>query len=149
MFNNLLIATDGSELSNKALDVALTMAKANGGTVTVVTVTDPVTSSLAGASFGQFDAGVVIPKLEEAFAETARKILAAAKERAHAAGVDATTLHLTDHLPAEGIIQTATERGSDIIVMGSHGRRGLNRLLLGSQAAEVLARSSIPVLVVK
>ena len=149
MFKNLLIATDGSELSNKALDVALNLARSGEGTVTVVTVTDPVTSGLAGASFGQFDAGSIVAKLEDAYRESAEKILAAARARAGEGGATVKTIYVPEQLAADGIIATAADQGCDLIVMGSHGRRGINRLLLGSQAAEVLARSTLPVLVVK
>jgi nucleotide-binding universal stress UspA family protein len=58
-------------------------------------------------------------------------------------------VHVPRHRPADAILEAVTARGIDTIVMGSHGRRGLGRLLLGSQASEVLARSSVPVLIVK
>ena len=150
MFHNILIATDGSELGDKALAAALNLGKGSGGKVTVLTVTDPVTSMVGGTGgFGQIDAGPLINKLEEGYRETAGKVLAAAQQQAQALGTAVETLHLPDHLAADGIIQTAEQRGADLIVMGSHGRRGLGRLLLGSQAAEVLARAKVPVLVVK
>ena len=71
------------------------------------------------------------------------------RSQAQQAGIEAQTLHVPLHRPADAIIQTAQDKGCDTIVMGSHGRRGIGRLLLGSQAAEVLARASVPVLVVK
>jgi nucleotide-binding universal stress UspA family protein len=150
MFHNILIATDGSELGDKALAAALNLGKGSGGKVTVLTVTDPVTSMVGGTGgFGQIDAGPLINKLEESYRETAGKVLTAAQQQAQALGTAVETLHLPDHLAADGIIQTVEQRGADLIVMGSHGRRGLGRLLLGSQAAEVLARAKVPVLVVK
>lgn len=149
MFKQILAATDGSELGNKALATALTLAKAGGGNVTVLTVSDPVTNVLGTGGFGTFDAATLIEQLEQSYRTSAECILAAAREQATAAGLEITTLYLPDHLSAHGIVRTAIERGSDLIVMGSHGRRGLGRLLLGSQAAEVLSHSSVPVLVVK
>ena len=62
-------------------------------------------------------------------------------------GVSCETLHVKDRRPAEGIIETAKAKDCDLIVMGSHGRRGISRLVLGSQASEVVSHSTVPVLV--
>jgi len=67
--------------------------------------------------------------------------------RAKAAGVSCETLHVHDRLPAQGIIEAAGERGVDLIVMSSHGRSGFARLLLGSEANEVVSKSTVPVLI--
>ena len=64
-------------------------------------------------------------------------------------GVDVALVHISEARPAEAILHMAGARGAHLIVIGSHGRRGVNRLLLGSQTAEVLARAAVPVLVVK
>jgi len=80
---------------------------------------------------------------------SAQEILTPAKATADAQGITANTVHVLDRYAADGIIDTATERHSDLIVMTSHGRRGVTRVLLGSQTAEVLARSTIPVLVIR
>lgn len=149
MFKQILVATDGSELGDKALAMALTLGKTGGGNVTVLTVSDPVTSVMGAGGFGTFDASAMVDQLEQAYRTGADRILAAARETAAAQGMTITTLYLPDHLTAHGIVETAIERGNDLIVMGSHGRRGLGRLLLGSQAAEVLSHSPVPVLVVK
>lgn len=148
MFKSLLIAIDGSDLSSKALAKGLELAKGQGARVVVLTTTDPVSTGL-GAGFGSIDAGPIVERLEAAYAEEAGQLLAGARAKAEAAGVAVETLHLPRHRPADGILETAGDRGTDLIVMGSHGRRGLNRLLLGSQAAEVLARSTLPVLIMK
>jgi nucleotide-binding universal stress UspA family protein len=149
MFKQILVATDGSELGDKALAAALTLGRTGGGNVTVLTVSDPVNTVMGTGGFGTFDVGTLIDQLEQTYRAGADRILAAAREKATAEGMTITTLYLPDHLTAHGIVKTAEERGSDLIVMGSHGRRGLGRLLLGSQAAEVLSHSDVPVLVVK
>ena len=149
MYKNLLIATDGSELGDKALDAALDLARQNSAGLTILTATDPVATGIGSGGFGTIDAGPILARLEEAYATEAANLLAAARHKAQEAGIAAETLHLPRHRPADGILETAAERGCDLIIMGSHGRRGLNRLLLGSQAAEVLARATIPVLIVK
>ncbi|WP_338721393.1 universal stress protein [Devosia sp. XK-2] len=149
MFKNLLIATDGSELGNKALDIALELARLHGASLIILTATDPVATGIGSGGFGTIDAGPILARLEEAYASEAANLLAAARHKAQAAGISAQTLHLPRHRPADGILETAAQKGTDLIVMGSHGRRGLARLLLGSQATEVLARATIPVLIVK
>jgi nucleotide-binding universal stress UspA family protein len=80
-------------------------------------------------------------------AEEASKILSSVEDTAKKADVTCDTLHVKDRFPAEGIIETANARGCDLIVMASHGRRGLGRLILGSQANEVVTQSTIPVLI--
>ena len=106
-------------------------------------------TGIGSGGFGTIDAGPIVARLEEAYAAEAADLLAKARHRAQEAGIAAQTLHLPRHRPADGILEAADEKGCDLIVMGSHGRRGLNRLLLGSQAAEVLVRATVPVLVVK
>ena len=93
--------------------------------------------------------GPMISELEEVKAKSAQATLAEAETLAAAEKIKIETIHLPSSIAADAILKTAEHQGADLIVMGSHGRRGLGRLLLGSQAAEVLARSSIPVLVVK
>ena len=149
MFTSLLIATDGSALGDKALAAGLDLARLHGARVTIMTASDPVSTALGAGGFGSIDAGPILIQLEARYAEEAQAIVAAATARALEAGITAETLHLPQHRPADAIVQTATELGCDTIIMGSHGRRGFQRLLLGSQAAEVLARASIPVLIVK
>lgn len=149
MYAHILVATDGSDLAGRALDHALGLAKALGSQVTIVTVTEP--AALVGGGYGAV-AGTAfdpIPELIEAQEEAANGLLAKAVEVAKAAGIDAKTAYVNDSFPAEGIIGTADSVGADLIVMGSHGRRGLGRLLLGSQTSNVLAHTKVPVLVTR
>ena len=149
MFKNLLIATDGSDLGNKALAAGLELARLSGAGVTIMTASDPVSTVVGAGGFGTIDAGSIIEELEKRYAAEAATLLAAAAAKAQTAGVTARTLHLPRHRPADAIVQLAAEEAFDTIVMGSHGRRGFERLLLGSQAAEVLAHSGLAVLIVK
>jgi nucleotide-binding universal stress UspA family protein len=80
-------------------------------------------------------------------AEEAAKILSSVRDAAKKGAITCDTLHVVDRSPAEGIIDIANAGGCDLIVMTSHGRRGVGRLILGSQANEVVTRSTIPVLV--
>jgi len=149
MYAHILVAADGSELAGRALDHAVGLAKALGSQVTIVTVTQP--AALVGGGYGAV-AGTAfdpIPELMEAQEEAAKSLLAKAVKTANAAGIDAKTVYVNDSFPAEGIILTANNVGADLIVMGSHGRRGLGRLLLGSQTSNVLAHTTIPVLVTR
>ena len=148
MYQNILIATDGSDLAGKAVEHGVRLAKKMDAAVTFVTVTE-MWSALDMAA--EVSRGTPNPMeiYEEMAAKSAQGILDAAKTAAQKAGIDCETLHVRDRAPAEGIVATANEKGCDLIVMASHGRRGLNRILLGSQTTEVLAYSKVPVLVVR
>jgi len=148
MYRNILIATDGSDLASKAVDHGVMLAKGMGASVIFVTVTENWPAVAMGPEFSQ---GIFVPieNFEEMATKSAQKILAAAKTAAQGAGIECETLHVPDRAAAEGIIATANEKGCDLIVMASHGRRGLNRLVLGSQTTEVLAYSKVPVLVLR
>ena len=143
MYKRLLIATDGSELAQKAVDQGLTLAKGLGANVTVAHVTLPWTSVAMG------EIALLLPpeNYDRMAADGAQTILSEAAMAAKAAGVPCETLHVKDRLAAEGILEAATAQGADLIVMASHGRTGLARLLLGSQTNEVLHKSAVPVLV--
>jgi nucleotide-binding universal stress UspA family protein len=143
MYSYVLIATDGSELAGKAVEQGLALAKALGAKVTVVTVSESWLTLISG------DEAVAFPieEYEAGCAASAAKILASVDVRAKAAGIACDTLHVKDQYPAEGIIETANARGCDLIVMASHGRRGVSRLLLGSQANQVVTHSTVPVLI--
>src|SRR5262245_32266616 len=148
MYKHILIATDGSELAQKAETAGLDLAKTLGSQVTAVTVTEPW-EALAMASLA--DSGIANPvgDYEEQMSAAASNILFRVAEAAKKSGVACATLHVKDMHPAEGIIQAAKERGCDVIVMASHGRGAFSRLLLGSQANKVVSLSTVPVLVVR
>ena len=99
------------------------------------------------------EAGLVtvnpVAEYEKAAEESARAILDGAAALAKKAGLAVALLNPTSTSAADGIVETAESQGSDLIVMASHGRRGLGRLVLGSQASDVLVKSRIPVLVIR
>src|SRR5262245_37122560 len=142
MYKHILIATDGSELAGRGVSAGLALAKVLDARVTVVTVTEPWSAMMIGESALMFPIG----DYEKAAAENATRILASTASAAKDAGVAYETVHVSD-FPAEGIIAAAKDKGCDLIVMASHGRRGLSKLILGSQATRVLALSTVPVLV--
>lgn len=149
MYTRIVVGIDGSELATKALRHALALAKENKARLFVVTSTEPAMLVAPGAEMMAVNTGELIAELEEAKASSAKATLAEAEALASAEGLKIEKIHLPSSIAADAILDTAGQQGADLIVMGSHGRRGLGRLLLGSQAAEVLARSSIPVLVIK
>ncbi len=143
MYQHILIATDGSDLAGKALEQGLALAKALNSRAMAVTVTEPWVEVLSGEMALAFP---IEEYKKEAVANAAR-ILAGVADAAKNVGVACDTVHVKDQHPAEGIIATARERGCDLIVMASHGRHGLTRLLLGSQANKVVTLSTVPVLI--
>lgn len=147
MYKHIVVATDGSELAKRGLDHALRLAGIIGARVTICTVIEPSAmlgyADMAGAVFDP------LPEMIEAQQDGAKKVLKDASDAALALGIESETQVVDNAFPAEGIIAVAEKVGADLIVMGSHGRRGIGRLLLGSQTNEVLAHSKIPVLVIR
>jgi nucleotide-binding universal stress UspA family protein len=143
MYKHLLIAIDGSELSDKALKQGLELAKALSAKTTLMHVTAPWTSVAVG------EIAIMFPpqEYEANMAAAAQKLLARAKAEADTANVPSTTVYVSDPQPYKAIIAEAESHGADLIVMGSHGRRGIAGLLLGSETAKTLTHSKIPVLV--
>ena len=149
MYTRIMISTDGSELGGKGVDHGLALAKALGVPATIVTVTErfPVYSGGIGMDLAWSDAAV--DEWDANQKASADAILAAAGEAARRAGVAADLVHVSEANIGEALIAAAQKHGADLIVMASHGRRGLGRLVLGSKTSEVLSHSQIPVLVVR
>lgn len=143
MYKHILIATDGSELAQKAVTQGLAIAKGIGAKVTALYVSEPWVAVAPGEVAMAFP----IKDYEESVKANAERILTPVATEAGALGLSCNTLHVKDQFPAEGIIETAEKTGCDLIVMSSHGRRGLMRFLLGSQAIKVLTHSATPVLI--
>lgn len=146
MYKHILIATDGSGIARKAEAAGLALAKTLGAKATAVTVTEPW-EALSMAAQAERRMSNPITRYEESVVALASRVLAGVDEAAKTAGVTCATVHVKDRHPADGIIEAARERGCDLIVMASHGRTGLSRMLLGSQAMKVVARSKVPVLI--
>jgi nucleotide-binding universal stress UspA family protein len=143
MHRHILIPTDGSELSQNAIDYGMALAKSVNAKVTVLTVSTPfhvfaVEPSMITDTPEQY---------QKHTAGLAAKYLNVAKEAALAAGVSCETIHVEHDQPYLAIIDTAKRKSCDLIVMASHGRRGISAIVLGSEAVKVLTHSTIPVLV--
>ncbi len=149
MYTHVLIATDGSELAQKGLDHGLSLAKILGSKVTILNVSEPIPVYALGGEFGMPAPASEYEAYRQASLEVAGKILGRAKEAADRIGVAAEIEHVEAMRPAEAIVDTAIEKSCNLIVMASHGRRGLGRLFLGSQTIETLTHSPVPVLVVR
>lgn len=145
MYSHLLIPTDGSELSKKAVENGVQLAKNLNARITFLFVKPDFPLPIAG------EGAMLVPESREEFAqgtqEQALKILDDAQALADKAGVSAQTSTETSDLPYQVIINTAQARGCDLIFMASHGRRGLAGILLGSETHKVLTHCTIPVLV--
>jgi nucleotide-binding universal stress UspA family protein len=148
VYKHILIATDGSELAQRAVTHGLTLAKSVGARVTFLSATT-MWSAMEMTGHAQHGEQHPINDFEARSAKWANKILAACKEQADQAGVQATSIHVSDTDPDRAIVQTAKARECDLIVMASHGRGPIGRLLLGSVALKVLTYTTIPVQIVR
>lgn len=148
MYKHILIATDGSELADRGLEQGLELAHAIGAKVTVLSVTEPLSSRALQAAV---NAGVEDPasRYDQTINNEMKMRFAAIGQRASDMGLSVELAHELDEHPAEAIVRVASLRDCDLIVMSSHGRRGVRRFILGSQTAEVVTQTSIPVLVVR
>lgn len=142
MFEKIAVALDGSEAAREAFNVALQLAQAGRGELGVCSVVDPIV--VAGTAPPSPAMDVVIGDMER----QARRLVREAVEQAHAAGVTASG-QARSGVPAFQVISYAERFGADLIVMGTHGRKGFKHFLLGSVAEVVLRESKIPVLIVR
>jgi len=146
MYKHILVPTDGSELAQNGVDHALSLAKALNSRVTIITATEPFPHIYDD---GWIPTAEDLRHFDERQEKGASGLLAKVKAQADKMGVPADTLHAPNSTAASAIMETAQRLGCDLIVMSSHGRRGIARILLGSQTSEVLANSTVPVLVVR
>ena len=149
MYEHILITTDGSEVAQKGVEAGLELAKSLGARATLLTVTERLGNVRDIPAWDP--ASGERPGYEDRVGQDhmADAILSSATAVASRLGVPVETMHVADVLPADAIIEAAKTRGCQLIAMASHGRTGLGRLLLGSQTSDVVARSSVPVLVVR
>ena len=146
MFKHILVPTDGSRLSAKAVKTAAKLAKQIGARLTGVYVIPPYVPPMYG------EAAIYVPEIspkryKDLSEKEAKKALAVVEIEARTAGVACKIGWLTADQAWEGIVKQARSKKADLIVMASHGRRGLSGLLLGSETTKVLTHSRIPVLV--
>ena len=144
MFKHILVPVDGSETSLSAVDTAIGLAKAFDSEVTAIYVIDPYPFTGVGADFayGQ-DQYLGAAKAE------ANAAVEAVAQRLTAAGLKADTRIVEAHAVWRGIADAAEAVGADLVVMGSHGRRGLEKLVLGSVTQSVLTQTQLATLVVR
>lgn len=144
MFKHILVPVDGSSTAQLAVDKAISLAKAFDSRVTAIFVIDPYPFTGVGTdfSYGQTE------YLSAATAE-ANAAIKAAKTALEQAGVNVNTSVIESHAAWRGVVQAAQSLQADLIVMGSHGRSGLEKLVLGSVTQAVLSHTLLPVLVVR
>lgn len=147
MFKHILLPTDGSKLSAKAVTRGIDLAKKSRARVTAVHVV-PEFKLMVDEGITMLSAALK-KRFEEEGRARAQKMLDDIARQARARGVRCTTLCMASDLPYQQIIAAARKKKCDLILMASHGRRGLSSLLLGSETAKVLLHTKVPVLVVR
>lgn len=144
MFKKILVPTDGSDFGDRAVDAAIELAREHSASLVLVNVQMPFTMVAAEVPVGFFSS---VENYDTEMEKRAQEVLAAAKNKADAAGVSASVQGLLNEHPWSAIVETAEQESCDLIIMASHGYRGLKGLVLGSQTQKVLTHSKVPVLV--
>jgi nucleotide-binding universal stress UspA family protein len=147
MYKRILIATDGSELSNKAVDSAIQLAARLGAEVLAVKVVPRYPQSYFEGSIPLSAQDVA--RVEEQWTTEGHAVVEAVKAAGAAKGVTVKPILSKSDVVSDALIATAKKYEADLIVMASHGRKGVKRLLLGSETQQVLTHSQIPVLVLR
>lgn len=146
MYKRILVALDGSETSMRALTASLNLARQGGGRVRLVHVVEEL------AYLGGFDPyGASSGDLIKVIRENGAKVLATGLAAAGSAGVEADTVvydNFGERLP-DAVADAAKQWNADLIVVGTHGRRGMGRVLMGSGAEQIIRLSPVPVLVIR
>jgi len=147
MYKRILVATDGSKLSQTAVDHAIKLADITGADVVALKVVPryPQTYFEGGVAL----AAAEVARIEKQWNEDALKAVNAVKSAGQLHEVKVKPVTVKSDLIAEAIIAAAKRNKCDLIIMASHGRRGLKRLLLGSETQQVLTHSHIPVLILR
>ena len=147
MFKKILIPTDGSPLSDKAVDAAIEFAQKMGSELVVLSVAEPYVymGLMEGAGVFPTDPVMYDDKVKELAQQHLNKVEAATRDK----GVSRKTVVSVGLSPYEEIVRVAEEQKCDAIFMASHGRKGLNKLFIGSETQKVLAHTSLPVLVLR
>lgn len=147
MYQRILVPTDGSPLSKKAVKSAVGLASSMGAEVVALNVVPRYPLSY-------FEGGVSLPpqevgRIEKQWSENGQAVADAAAQVAERAGLKAKGITVRSDLVAEAILGAARKHKCDLVVMASHGRKGIQRLLLGSETQHVLTHSQLPVLVLR
>jgi nucleotide-binding universal stress UspA family protein len=147
MYKRILVATDGSTLSKKAVASAIALAACCGAELLVVKVVPRYPQAYFEGSIPL--SSDEVSRIESQWAESAQMLLAVVVKTAKAKGVVARAYTLKSDVVSDAIIAAAKKHKAELIVMASHGRKGIKRLLLGSETQQVLTHSHIPVLVLR
>jgi nucleotide-binding universal stress UspA family protein len=147
MYQRILVPTDGSPLSKKAVKSALELASTLGAEVVALNVVPryPTSYFEGGLSISPDE----VARVEKQWADQGQALADAVGSLAEKAGVKARAVTVRSDLVAEAILAAAKKHRCDLVVMASHGRRGIKRLLLGSETQHVLTHGNIPVLVLR
>jgi len=138
LYTHILIPTDGSELAGKGVQHGVALAKLIGAKITILTVLPP----------DMITADREVDEIRKASKQKhAEEVLGAVATQTQTAGVACETIQVEHEHPYQAIIDTADSKGCDLIVMASHGRRGISAIVLGSETVKVLTHCKIPVLV--
>ena len=143
MYTSILIPTDGSELAGKAVGHGIALAQRIGAKITALTVSPPFHTFTTDTQMIEDTPAQYKTRMQE----LANKTLGAVAAAARASDVACEVVHVEHEHPYRAIIDTADARGCDLIVMASHGRRGIAAIVLGSETVKVLTHCKIPVLV--
>jgi nucleotide-binding universal stress UspA family protein len=147
MFRHILVPTDGSPLSLKAAKAAVELAKVHGSKITAIHVMAPYVPPTGGDGIMYYPDSFSPEQYRKAVEKEAQRALGKVRQLADSAKVAFSPLAITNDQPWESIVSAAKKKKCDIIVMASHGRRGIAGLLLGSETTKVLTHSRTPVLV--
>jgi nucleotide-binding universal stress UspA family protein len=142
MYKHILLPTDGSELSKAAMQHGIALAKAIGAKVTALVVSTPLNSLVVDPSI----VSGALDQYKKLVAEQTAKYLDNISHNARAAGVDCATLCIEHDKPYQAIVDTAKNSDCDLVVMASHGLRGVSAIL-GSETLKVLTHTSVPILI--
>lgn len=147
MYKRILVATDGSTLSKKAVRSAIDLASAVGADLVALYVVPryPVSYFEGGITISSQD----VARTEKQWADKGQAVVDAVQLQAQGEGLKAKAVIVRSDLVAESIISAVKKNKCDLVVMASHGRKGIKRVLLGSETQHVLTHSSVPVLVLR
>jgi len=147
MYDRILVATDGSTLSKKAVNSAIALASLCGAELVALKVYPRYTQSYFEGALTLSAADVA--RIEKQWSDQAQVVVDAVKKAGTAKGVTVKTVTVKSDVVSDAVIATAKKHKADVIVMASHGRKGIKRLLLGSETQQVLTHTEVPVLVLR
>jgi nucleotide-binding universal stress UspA family protein len=147
MYQRILVTTDGSKLSQKAIATAIKLAGLTGAELVALKVVQRYPQSYFEG--GMALVGEDVKQVEKTWGDAAQKVVNAVKKTAEDAGIKTKAVVVRSDVVSDAILNTIKKQGCDLVVMASHGRKGIKRLLLGSETQHVLTHATVPVLVLK